>query len=214
MGKSDEHILSIILYPDSTTWNSADQIKNIWEAYNETADIIYILHDKDIGEKPHYHVFIRFKGNVSRNKFQETFDISKSSIFNIQEFRERFQLNPVISKEMIYGWEGCVRYTAHRTESAAEKYQYPLNEIVANFDYSKYFKELNVDEPPIKVMRRIIRWSKKYQANIEDVLAYVEKNGYDKIYHQRYRMIYDVLSRYTWFIKADYLTSDKFDDIE
>lgn len=214
MGKSDEHILSVILYPDSTTWNSYKQIDNIWDSYNETADIIYILHDKDPGEKPHYHLFIRFKGNVSRTKFQETYDISGGSIFNIKEFREKFQLNPAISKEMIFGWDGCVRYTAHRTESAASKYQYPLNEITANFDYTKYFKELNPDEPPIKVMRRIIKWAKKYSANIEDVMAYVDKNGYDKIYHQRYRQIYDVLSRYTWFTKADYLTSDKFDDID
>lgn len=212
MGKSDEHILSIILYPDSTTWNSASQIKHIWDAYNNTADIIYILHDKDPGEKPHYHLFIRFKGNVSRDKFQRDFDISAGSVFNIQEFRERFQLNPVISKEMIYGWDGCVRYTAHRTESASEKYQYPLNEITANFDYTKFFKELQADVPPIKVIHSIVRWAKKHQANIEDVMMYVEKKGYDKIYHQRYRQIYDILSRYTWFTRADYLTLDQFDD--
>lgn len=206
MGASDEHILSIILYPDSTTWNSADRIKDIWDTYYNTADMIYILHDKDIGEKPHYHYFIRFNGNASRDKFQRDFDISGSCIFNLEEFRNKFQLNPAISKEMIFSWPGCVRYTIHRTESSAYKHQYDFNEITANFDYTKYFKELQSTDPDLKVCWRIIKWAKKGSRNIEDVIQYCNSNGYDQIFAKRFHLIDRVLSRYGWYTEVNYLT--------
>lgn len=205
MGKSDEHILSIILYPDSSTYNSADRINDIWDAYYQTSDIAYILHDKDTGEKPHYHFILRYNsGNVSRDNFQRKYNISGCSIFNINEFREHFQLNPAISKEMIYSWDGLVRYLAHRTESAAEKYQYPISDIKANFDYTKYFKELNPDDPDPVIINRILSWAKKYQANDELVFSYVKRKGYFKVFHRYNRMIDSMLSKYGWYHSIDF----------
>lgn len=214
MGKSDEHILSVILYPDSDTYNSAKQIQAIWDTYYQIADIAYILHDKDSGEKPHYHFILRVKGYISRDKFQRDYMISGCSIFNINEFRERFQLNPAISVEMIYSWDGLVRYLAHRTESAKEKYQYPISDIKANFDYTKYFKELNPDDPDPVIINRILSWAKKYQANDELVFSYVKRKGYFKVFHRYNRMIDSMLSKYGWYHAIDFTKLSEEDEVD
>lgn len=205
---SDAHIISVILYPDSTTWNSSDQIQKIWDTYNETSDIVWILHDKDKVEdekmnqekKHHHHLFIRFQGNKSIDKFQRDFEISGHNIFNIEDFREMFMLNPIISQEMKYkSWDECVRYCCHRTEATKNKFQYPLEELHANFDFTPYFKELSCSDPWWVVVQRIVRYAKKGQRNVEEVFDYVIRNNYQDTYKKCERTIDKILNRYTWY---------------
>lgn len=217
---SDAHIISVILYPDSTTWNSSSRIKDIEDKYNESADIVWILHDKDKFDdekmnqekKAHYHLFIRFTGgHKSIDKFQRDFEITGHNIFNIDEFRDLFMLNPIISQEMKYkSWDECVRYCCHRTEQTKNKYQYPLEDLHANFDYTPYFKELSCPDPWWVIVQRTVRWAKKRQANVEEVFEYIIRNNYQDQYKKCERTIDKILNRYTWYNST--IPPVKFDD--
>lgn len=203
---SDAHIIGVILYPDSDTFNSAKQIQRIWDRYYESCDICYILHDKDVGKdgekelKPHYHLFIRFQGNNSKDKFQKDFDISKSKIFDVNQFRSEYELQENKSSEIQFKpWEWCVQYCAHRVPEAKHKYQYPIKDIVANFDITKYFKELQPTDPDWKVADRIKRWAKKNHATEEMVWDYCVRNNYMQAYKRWYSQLKSMLSGYYWW---------------
>jgi hypothetical protein len=98
-------------------------------ALNERIDIIkplefaYVVHDKDLTEdgeliEPHLHLALRFENPVSLKRLAESLETEP---------------------QYIAQWKGAANnlysYLIHRTETASDRYQYEVNEVVANFDF-------------------------------------------------------------------------------
>ena len=84
-----------------------------------------ILHDKDIGEKPHITIFMYF-----------------SNAREVAAVAKKLNIAPQYLEIWDEGIDNGFAYLVHRTPKAKSDYQYSPNEVVANFDYidwlSKY----------------------------------------------------------------------------
>ena len=74
----------------------------------------YILHDKDLNTKPHYHIYI---GGFS------SYTISRISNY--------FNLNPNWINNLKGSKEDILKYFIH--DGLSDKYQYKKSEIIKNF---------------------------------------------------------------------------------
>lgn len=98
-----------------------------------------IIHDKDTdknGEpvKPHLHVMMEFSARIR-----------PSSI--AKQLKQKAQYFEVMSKRgqsLKYSVNNGFAYLIHETYQAkkAKKYQYPMNNVVANFDYPNFITEI------------------------------------------------------------------------
>ncbi|CAK1251345.1 ABC-type dipeptide/oligopeptide/nickel transport system [Fructobacillus fructosus] len=90
----------------------------------------YLVHDRDIkdnGEKvePHVHLALRFRNPVSLKQLAKTLNTEP---------------------QYIAQWRGSANnmysYLVHRTNAAADRYQYPLDQVVASFDFTKKIEHI------------------------------------------------------------------------
>lgn len=92
-----------------------DEIVEILESKNVVKDYAVILHDKDEGVKPHYHIAMRFESPRKSNQIAQWFNIEENYVGKIKG-----------------KWQDILKYLTH--ENAKEKYQYDEIEVVCNFD--------------------------------------------------------------------------------
>lgn len=95
-----------------------------------------IKHDKDknnIGEfvTPHYHVVLIFKTRVSINS------IAKQLCDKPQQFEAMTRRGQSAKSSA----NNALAYLTHQTTNSLNKYQYSADNVIANFDYSKFLKE-------------------------------------------------------------------------
>lgn len=95
-----------------------------------------IKHDKDTDKEgelvaPHYHVVLQFRKRVTVDLVAKRFK-DKPQQFEIMTKRGQGAKNSA---------ENAFAYLLHRTTNSREKYQYDVNEVVANFDFSKFMQE-------------------------------------------------------------------------
>lgn len=83
-----------------------------------------ILHDKDIGEEDHVHVFMHFKNSRERKAVAKALNIAP---------------------QYIESWDNGISngfaYLTHRTKNAENDYQYAATEVTANFDYINWLEK-------------------------------------------------------------------------
>jgi len=133
---------TIILYPDSESYNYKEILDYIELNYAEYA---YILHDRDIypadvkddstgqllhskGEikKPHYHVLFKFKDGRSPSAVSKELGLEEHDL------------------EIIKSWKAQVRYLIHLDDE--DKVQYSRSDIVSNAALDKYLQTIK-EEP-------------------------------------------------------------------
>ena len=83
-----------------------------------------ILHDKDVGEEPHVHIFMHY--------------VNAREIATIAK---KINIEPQYLQKWDEGIDNGFAYLAHRTPDAKEDYQYSPNEVIANFDYVSWLGE-------------------------------------------------------------------------
>ena len=74
----------------------------------------YILHDKDLNSKPHYHIYIGGLGSYTISRISDYFNLHPNCVISLKG-----------SKEDI------LKYFIH--EGLSDKYQYKKSEIIKNF---------------------------------------------------------------------------------
>ncbi len=93
-------------------------------------EFAYIVHDKDLNEvgdlvEPHLHLALRFENPVSLKRLAESLETEP---------------------QYIAQWKGSANnlysYLVHRTEAASDRYQYDVNEVVANFYFSRKIEQI------------------------------------------------------------------------
>ena len=141
-------------------------------------EIAGIIHDKDIDSEPHYHIVIRFKNAVWLNSI-----INKLS-------QNGFEVQP----NFFEAWKGKVNnaysYLIHRTEDASEKYQYPVDAVIANFDYAERIENIELKiqstskkEKTINVVRNLINKIIAGDMTFDDAIKKVD--GYTLVKYDR-----------------------------
>ena len=83
-----------------------------------------ILHDKDIGEKPHITIFMYF---VNARE--------------VSAVAKKLNIAPQYLEIWDKGVDNGFAYLVHRTPKAKADYQYSPNEVVANFDYIEWLSK-------------------------------------------------------------------------
>lgn len=127
------------LYPDATNYDCECVLQSLDVHFEEWA---YILHDMDVdpdtGElkKPHYHWIGKQKSAGLVSTVANKLQIPEHDI------------------EMIKSWKGSVRYLIHIDYS--EKYQYQRENVTANFDLSRFFKDMNMNAKAARIGTEIL----------------------------------------------------------
>lgn len=100
---------------------SLEEIIRVLESKNAVQDYALIIHDKDKNEDgdlvaPHYHIAVRLNDSRKSNQIAKWFKVEEQYL------------------EKIKGqWKDILAYLTHR--NAPDKYQYPVEEVICNFDY-------------------------------------------------------------------------------
>lgn len=95
---------------------SFEELTLVLESKKGIQDYAFILHDKDEGVKPHYHIAIRLKSARKSDQVCKWFDVPENCL------------------EKVKGdWKDILLYLTHR--NAPSKYQYDDMEVIANFNY-------------------------------------------------------------------------------
>ena len=105
----------MILYPEQYPY--INEIEHRIMKYKSIKKYAIILHDKD-KQKPHYHVALHFGTSYDVSRLKDMFDINMNQV------------------ERIKGqWADVLAYLTH--ENAPDKYQYPKEAVIANFDWQE-----------------------------------------------------------------------------
>ena len=83
-----------------------------------------ILHDKDIGEEDHIHLFMHFKNSR-----------------DIKAVAKALNIAPQYIESWDNGISNGFAYLIHRTKNAENDYQYNATEVTANFDYINWVEK-------------------------------------------------------------------------
>lgn len=110
---------------------SKEQVLKGIKRAEETGHLIrycYILHDKDVLEdgtpkKPHWHIFLQFDIQYNTANVAQWFEVEQNYINKISSGR----------------YETAALYCIHKHDLG--KYQYSIDEVVANFDYEGLVKK-------------------------------------------------------------------------
>ncbi len=96
-----------------------EPIQDTLRRYRTIKKWAYILHDKDQGASPHYHIYLNFgNSGVDSKLVAEWFGLQES------------QVNKIIGRST-----DMLQYLTHSNDSQKNKYQYSPSEVVANFDF-------------------------------------------------------------------------------
>ena len=138
-------------------------------------EFAYILHDKTIDKKSHYHLYVKL---FKKKTFGGVFNI----INKIQPNSTNFNLIENIDNTISF-----IRYLTHIDESEKEKYS--VDEIISNMDLKPYYNLTNTDDKFIEDVCNMI-----YCGQITDFKSIVAfSTMYGKI---------KVVMKYAYFFKS------------
>lgn len=130
-----------ILWIDTTDYNYKDVLKIIQEYFDEWA---YIVHDKDTEEdgtprKAHIHWMGRNRCPVSKKTIANKIGVTENWIQYVDK------------------WKKCCNYLVHNTEDSQHKYQYLVEEVTTNFNFSKYVLADENDKQARNILDAILK---------------------------------------------------------
>ena len=97
-----------------------------------------IVHDKDKKEgsdevvEPHVHVVFEFNKRVVISAFAK----------KLNEKAEHFEIMTKRGTKVERAVENSMAYITHRTKYSSDKYQYPFDDVKANFNYKKFMDKI------------------------------------------------------------------------
>ena len=96
-----------------------------------------ILHDKDVNEdgetvEPHIHLMMYFKHARSPH----------SIAWEINERNGKREDSQIERLEFFKHPNNGFSYLVHQTKDAQNKYQYPISEVISNFDFAKKLENI------------------------------------------------------------------------
>ena len=134
----------------------------------------YILHDKDEGVKPHYHILIRMN-----NAYTVKFICSRTGV------------KPNCIERIHTTFPNALLYLIHQTPKALNKYQYGEDEVKANYDIKQDLVEAKnkrmIEKRKTDIIERLtIGDLKKYQLD-----SYFEEHNIPLVYRVKWKLDID-----------------------
>lgn len=164
---------TIVLYPDTTSYDCAEILQNIKVFYT---DYCYILHTKEVQEKKdHYHVNLHLKDARTREQVMKKISLPSSV---------RNRVEPILSVRQMD------RYLTH--VDYPNKIQYSIDDVEVSPHYRNKFRKMFDDQQSEEdIIIDIYNFLDRLPHNSigEDLrllVIYVNSNCYDTIY-KRYR---------------------------
>ena len=94
-------------------------VGDIIKSHKTIKQYAYILHDKDVGQSPHWTIYLNFgNSGVDTKQIGEWFGLQESQVERVKGRKT-----------------DCLQYLTHSNDTQKFKYQYPASEITANFDF-------------------------------------------------------------------------------
>lgn len=121
-------------------------------------DYAFILHDKDDGVKPHYHIAIRFDSPRKSDQIAKWFNIEEQYVGRVKG-----------------KWQDILKYLTH--ENAPTKYQYPVEEVICNFDLEQ--AKVSGDGRKEEIINKIANGDIR-EYNLHNMLTPVEYDKYKR----------------------------------
>lgn len=146
-----------VLYPESEVYDYTDMLNKITERFKNFA---YVKHDKDTDEngeikKAHTHLLVRNEGSAVRlSTIQKDFP----------EINNSFQ--------RVKNWRAAIRYLIHA--DAPDKFQYPVESIISNFDHGRYFGDIRATACMKAIHNFIVD---NYVTNPQELIAWSFENN-------------------------------------
>lgn len=115
------------LYPDAQNYDCDHVLEVIKNYFDKWA---FILHDKDVHEesgelkKAHYHWIGSLENPVQISTVINRLEVPPQDVEFVKKKGDKVN------------WKGVVRYLVHDVNP--EKYQYDANEVISNFDITKF----------------------------------------------------------------------------
>lgn len=103
-------------------------VGDIIKSHKTIKQYAYILHDKDVGQSPHWTIYLNFgNSGVDTKQVGEWFGLQESQV------------------ERIKGRKTSVlEYLTHSNDTQQNKYQYSPTEVIANFDFQTEIKNAKI----------------------------------------------------------------------
>lgn len=95
------------------------EVGDIIKSHKTIKQYAYILHDKDPGQSPHWTIYLNFgSSGVDTKQVGDWFGLQESQVEKIKGRKT-----------------DALQYLTHSNDTQKHKYQYPISEITANFDF-------------------------------------------------------------------------------
>lgn len=105
-----------------------EPVEDTLKKYKTIKQWAYILHDKDLGASPHYHIYLNFgNSSVDSKVVADWFGLQESQIEKVKGRKT-----------------DALLYLTHGNDSQKNKYQYSPDEVHANFDFGSEIKAAQV----------------------------------------------------------------------
>lgn len=104
------------------------EVGDIIKSHKTIKQYAYILHDKDIGQSPHWTIYLNFgSSGVDTKQVGEWFGLQESQVEKIKGRKT-----------------DALQYLTHSNDTQKHKYQYSVSEIIANFDLETEVKNSKI----------------------------------------------------------------------
>ena len=104
------------------------EVGDIIKSHKTIKQYAYILHDKDIGQSPHWTIYLNFgSSGVDTKQVGEWFGLQESQVEKIKGRKT-----------------DALQYLTHSNDTQKHKYQYLVSEIIANFDLETEIKNSKI----------------------------------------------------------------------
>lgn len=179
---SSSRLFHLVFYPDSSSY-SATSVLDSCSKLVFCSQYAYILHDSDKNDddtlkKAHYHLVLSCKYPVTYSRVLNSLGLPESSM----------TLPDANSKARTF--RSMVRYLVHADNS--KKFQYSLDQISSNFDFSKFFDDASIDKASSAFLDLLEFMSQKGQTR-RSIALYAASSGLIGYYRQYYHILWDIV---------------------
>lgn len=103
-------------------------VGDIIKSHKTIKHYAYILHDKDVGQSPHWTIYLNFgSSGVDTKQVGDWFGLQESQVERIKGRKT-----------------DALQYLTHSNDTQKYKYQYPVSEVIANFDFETEIKNSKI----------------------------------------------------------------------
>lgn len=173
----------LVLYPDASNYTFLQVLDELVVNLKFCSKWAWAIHDLDVNDdgstkKPHCHLVLSCKYPVRYCDVLSSLDLPESSM----------TLPDKNSKTRTF--RSMVRYLVHA--DSPKKFQYDLDSIHSNFDFSSFFSDSSADKSSSSFLE-LLEFMSNGRPSRRSVALYAASCGLIGYYRQYYRILWDII---------------------